>query len=180
VTAAELKTILDAHGQWRRGEEGGIRADLAGANLAGANLAGAIGLPPHLQVAPADAATATREPWRRRSPEEIAQRYRRSHPDVPVISDLDTKMADVCSRPDALDMARWHTCKTTHCRAGWAITLAGEAGKKLEEEHGSRRAGAMIYRASTGRAPHFFASNEAALRDIQECAARARGEAVTP
>ena len=27
-----------------------------------------------------------------------------------------------------LDMSTWHRCGTTHCRAGWAITLAGAAG----------------------------------------------------
>jgi hypothetical protein len=154
-------------------------ADLAGADLADADLAGAIGLPATLSATPASEPPQTREPWRRRSPEEIAERYRQSHPEVPVLPDLDTRMAEVCSVPGALEMGRWHSCETTHCRAGWAITLAGEVGKKLEEEHGPRRAGAMIYRASTGRVPHFFASNEAALKDIQECAAMAAGK-VTP
>jgi hypothetical protein len=68
-------------------------------------------------------------------------------------------------------MSQWHTCETTHCRAGWAITLAGPDGKELEKKYGPRIAGAMIYRASTGRAPHFFASDKDALEDIRQCAA---------
>src|SRR6266542_829900 len=36
------------------------------------------------------------------------------------------------SQPNSLAMNEWHTCKNTHCRAGWVVTLAGEAGGKLE------------------------------------------------
>ena len=36
-----LRAILDAHGKWIRGEDGGKRANLYGANLSGANLSGA-------------------------------------------------------------------------------------------------------------------------------------------
>jgi len=36
-----LKVVLENNKKWRNNEEGGKRADLAGANLAGANLAGA-------------------------------------------------------------------------------------------------------------------------------------------
>jgi hypothetical protein len=68
-------------------------------------------------------------------------------------------------------MDSWHTCETTHCRAGWAITLAGGPGKKLEKDYGPENAGRMIYLASTGRVPHFFATNERALEDIRACAA---------
>jgi hypothetical protein len=34
----------------------------------------------------------------------------------------------------------------------------------------------MIYRASRGRAPHFFASDKDAMADIRECAAREASE----
>ena len=37
----ELKNILDKHLKWIRGENGGKRADLFGANLSRANLSGA-------------------------------------------------------------------------------------------------------------------------------------------
>lgn len=48
---------------------------------------------------------------------------------------------------------------------------AGKAGYELEEKLGPHRAGAMIYRASTGRVPHFYATTERALEDIKRCAA---------
>jgi len=84
---------------------------------------------------------------------------------------LDRRMAEVTAAPNALDMHTWH-CGTTHCRAGWAITLAGEEGAKLEAQVGPWMAGALIYVASTGREeiPNFFTSTDAALADIQECA----------
>ena len=67
-------------------------------------------------------------------------------------------------------MSNWHTCETTHCRAGWAIHLAGKAGADLEERVGPAAAGAMIYHASTGRVPDFYANDVKALADITECA----------
>ena len=38
----ELKTILDNHGKWLRGEDGGVRANLRSANLQDADLEDAI------------------------------------------------------------------------------------------------------------------------------------------
>jgi hypothetical protein len=64
-------------------------------------------------------------------------------------------------------MRQWHACETTHCLAGWAITLAGEAGRALEQQYGPARAGAMIYRASTGRVPHLYADNDRALANLR-------------
>ena len=40
-TAEELKTILELHLKWLRNEEGGIRANLSGADLRDADLSGA-------------------------------------------------------------------------------------------------------------------------------------------
>jgi hypothetical protein len=70
-------------------------------------------------------------------------------------------------------MDTWHTCDTTHCRAGWVVTLAGEAGKKLEAFHNTELAAALIYRESS---PHkvscarFYDSNEEAMADIKRMA----------
>ncbi len=93
---------------------------------------------------------------------------------VPVVADLDTRVAEAVGVDGSrLRMDRWH-CGTSHCRAGWAVTLAGEAGAELERVLGSEFAGRLIYEASTGRpAPDFFAGNEAALADIRRCAAEA-------
>lgn len=97
-----------------------------------------------------------------------AARYRRRHPEVPVIPDLDKRILELVSSDiGAFDMSLWHTCETTHCRAGWAIVLAGEAGRALELHYGPATAGRMIYLASTGRSAHFFTTTEHALRDIQ-------------
>ena len=145
-------------------------ANLTGADLAGANLAGA-------RNVPAGAGTAApAEPYERKpTAERLAERarkFRERNPDVPVVEALDAKILSVIESGNGkLEMNAWHKCKTTHCRAGWAITLAGEAGKRLEDLHGPQYAGTMIYRASTGRVPHFFASDERALEDIREQAA---------
>ncbi len=41
MTPAEIAETVLLHGMWLRGEEGGVRADLRGANLRGAELSGA-------------------------------------------------------------------------------------------------------------------------------------------
>jgi len=71
-------------------------------------------------------------------------------------------------------MGNWHTCETTHCRAGWVVTLAGDAGEKLEEATSTLHAAMRIYRDSdpTWRMSDFFASNEDALADMKACAER--------
>jgi hypothetical protein len=70
-----------------------------------------------------------------------------------------------------LEMGNWHgksPCGTTHCRAGWAITLAGEAGRKLEQVFGPSTAGALIYALSRPDkpVPDFYADNFAAMESI--------------
>lgn len=90
--------------------------------------------------------------------------------DVPKVSDLDAKVYQAIQN-GTLNMREWHTCETTHCRAGWAITLAGIAGRNLERQYGPEVAGTLIYTASTGRKhPNFFAKNEEAMADIKACA----------
>jgi len=96
---------------------------------------------------------------------------------APVIPNLDDAILAAIESGGKLEMGTWHTCETTHCRAGWAVHLAGVAGYALEDRIGSSAAGALIYHASTGRVPDFFASNKTALADIRACATKARGEA---
>jgi hypothetical protein len=153
-------------------------ANLDGANLDGANLDGACNVPTGI------AQTDPPKPYERKvlpRAQRLAERareYRERNPDVPVVERLDAKiLALVDGGEGKLEMATWHTCETTHCRAGWAIHLAGAAGYELEKRYDAERAGAMIYRASTGRVPHFFASNDRALEDIKRCAAEQEGEA---
>jgi hypothetical protein len=90
---------------------------------------------------------------------------------VPVVRRLDARILELIESGDGeLDMTDWHTCKTTHCRAGWAVTLAGKAGRKLEAKIGTTAAGALIYHRSIGRVPDFHVSDEDALADIIACA----------
>jgi hypothetical protein len=147
-------------------------ASLNGASLDGAYLENAKGLPSDIPR------TGPSEPYVRKpsaaAREQRMLLFRERNPDVPVVEHLDAKiLAAVSDGVGKLDMSEWHKCQTTHCRAGWAIALAGDEGRQLEERVGPQRAGIMIYRASTGRVPHFFASTERALEDIKACAATA-------
>ena len=67
----------------------------------------------------------------------------------------------------------WHTCDTTHCRAGWITTLAGPAGKALEEATSTEFAAMQIYKASSPirvSPVRFYETNEVAMADILRCA----------
>ena len=71
-------------------------------------------------------------------------------------------------------MGIWHTCEKTHCRAGWAVTLAGTEGRELEKFYNTALAAMLIYDASDpnfkinpGR---FFDDNESALADMKAMA----------
>ena len=155
-------------------------ADLAGANLAGAdladaNLADARNIPEISEIAdPAESYKRTaNEAEREQRRLDRMTLFRARNPDVPVIDALDAKILHAVEHGGgSLEMGSWHRCDTTHCRAGWAIHLAGKAGYELERKYGSQHAGRMLYLAATGRVPHFFASNSSALDDIRACAAR--------
>jgi hypothetical protein len=146
-------------------------ADLAGAYLAGANLAGADLADAYL--AGADLAGA------KGLPPDFAQQVTAKPLDVPIVPHIDAAILSAVEGDQArgtLDMSTWHRdghCGTTHCRAGWAVVIAGERGLALEKEVGPHRAGTLIYRASRpGKpAPHFFATTERALADLRRCAA---------
>ena len=72
----------------------------------------------------------------------------------------------------ALDMGTWHSCETTHCRAGWVVTLAGEAGKKLEAFHNTELAAMLIYYESGYHInpARFYDDNSEALEDMRKLA----------
>ena len=151
-------------------------AYLGDAYLHGADLRDAVGIDD--QPAKSDQperSPLTREQWQAQKPRtdaERAARFRARHPEVPVIENLDARMLAAIEAPGCgLDMSQWHSCATTHCRAGWAITLAGTKGAELETQYGPARAGRMIYLASNGRVPFFFDTKERALADIRAQAA---------
>jgi len=70
-------------------------------------------------------------------------------------------------------MGEWHTCETTHCRAGWVVTLAGDKGKALEDKFGTALAASLIYRDSS---PHkvgmnrFYDNDKEGLADMKRLA----------
>ena len=163
---------------WRRGE----RANLVNANLDGARLVGASLVNANLDGArmPNGRSGAKPETAEERKARLTlrynqcvarAAEFRDRHPEVPVVERLDSRIyAAVTDGVGALRMETWHTCETTHCRAGWAITIAGLQGKALEDRIGAPAAGAMIYMASVGRVPNFYASTTDAMKDLRECA----------
>ena len=103
---------------------------------------------------------------------------------IPVIPNIHQAVLAAVENPDALDMSTWHTCETTHCRAGWVVHLAGEAGKRLEAFHhdNTEIAAMLIYRESSPNlrvAPHqFYANDVDAMADIRRMAELERTAAV--
>jgi hypothetical protein len=69
-------------------------------------------------------------------------------------------------------MGDWHTCETTHCRAGWIVHLAGEEGYALEQFHNTCLAAQLIYRESGYEINpcRFFDSGPDAMADIKRLA----------
>ena len=91
---------------------------------------------------------------------------------MPKIEGIHQTVFNAASQPGALGMRSWH-CGTTHCRAGWVVTLAGEAGKALEEFHNTELAAMLIYKASsdiTVEPWKFYVSDAEALTDMKRCA----------
>jgi len=93
----------------------------------------------------------------------------------PVIEDIHAKVYAAASQPGALNMNMWH-CGTSHCRAGWVVTLAGKEGADLEAKIGTPAAAIAIYMASdperwkTERLPDFYCDNVTALADMERMA----------
>ena len=182
----QLKTILEKHRKWLLGEGGAravltgvnltrvnltdtnltrvnltgadlTRANLTDANLTGANLTGVSLARANLTGANLTGAVLT---------DAVGAT-------APIIPNIDAKILAAIATPgNQLDMAFWHACETTHCRAGWAVNLAGLPGKMLEERIGAAAAGALIYAASRpGKpVPNFYATNEDAMADLRACA----------
>jgi hypothetical protein len=93
---------------------------------------------------------------------------------VPVVENLDKLVYESVMAHGIKMSGGWHhqtACGTTHCRGGWEITLAGDAGRALEKAVGPETAARLIHEASTGRmAPDYFCDDATALADIKRCA----------
>ena len=92
--------------------------------------------------------------------------------EIPVIENIHAQIYAAVSHPGALAMGSWHTCETTHCRAGWVTHLAGDPGKKLEERFNTELAAMMIYEASGFKINpcRFYDSDKDALADMKRLA----------
>jgi len=94
---------------------------------------------------------------------------------IPVVENLHAKIyAAATVTPESLDMSNVHGCSTTHCRAGWAVHLAGDAGYALEKRFGWELAAMKIYDASCPgyeiSPVRFHDSDEDALADMKKLA----------
>jgi hypothetical protein len=158
---------LELHAKWLRGEDDGQwlnlrHADLRDANLRGADLRGADLSYADLRGADlrgADLRGANLRGANLRGAEELIIAF-------DAADRLKAVAANALATDAALEMDTWHTCNTTHCIAGWAIHLAGEPGRLLEELHGPSVAGLMLLGAEAHS--HFFDSNEDARKWLQE------------
>ena len=95
--------------------------------------------------------------------------------EVPVVENLHQKIYTAAiATPESLNMSDVHGCQTTHCRAGWAVHLAGEAGYALEQRFGWELAAMKIYDASCPgykiSPVRFYETNEVALADMKKLA----------
>jgi len=67
----------------------------------------------------------------------------------------------------ALDMSKWHKCGTTHCLAGWTVTIHAH-GKQLENMLGTNAAASLILAASgETKIPNFYGSNDSAMEWLE-------------
>ena len=100
----------------------------------------------------------------------------------PKIENIHNKLLEAVIS-NRLKMDSWHDdksmkdgayCGTTHCRAGWIVTLAGKEGFELEKKTSTLHAAMQIYHTSSPdirvSPTRFFESNEKAMEDIKRCA----------
>ena len=169
----DIKQIIADHAKWLANPTTGRRANLAHANLAHANLAYANLAGANLAYANLAGASLDHA-----SLDDANLAGATLPAGVPIVLNIDAAiLAAIGEDASGLDMKDWH-CGTTHCRAGWPVKLAGEAGAKLERRFGTGAAGALIYAASRPGmpVPNFFASNADALADLRKCAEMAEGQ----
>lgn len=147
--------------------------NLSGANFSGADLTRAILHSANCRGANFEGANLTRTDF-----VHADLTGAKGLPIAPVVKDIDAKiLAIVSATPGTsprghLKMCRWHTCSTTHCRGGWAIKLAGDAGAELEFRTSCYLAARLIYEASRPGvpAPDFYATAHDALEDLRASA----------
>ena len=101
---------------------------------------------------------------------------------IPFVENLHQKVYEAAIQPSALQMDTWHTnekiedgahCGTTHCRAGWIVTLAGKEGRDLEVQTSTLFAAMQINKVSSEiriSPKSFYLNNDLAMKEIEEFA----------
>ena len=94
--------------------------------------------------------------------------------EIPMIKNIHKAVLKAIKKEGCkLNMNSWHTCETTHCRAGWVVILAGEEGLKLEKETSTAFSAYQIYKASSDikvSFNDFYVNDKKAMESIIECA----------
>ena len=139
-------------------------ADLRGANLGGANLEGADLRFVYLRGA--DLRFANLEGADLRFAYSNGANLEGAKIDHLIEEGLINKVAQAAlATEESLDMDNWHTCDTTHCIAGWAVTL-GNNGKELEKKFGTQVAGLLLLGSEAHS--HFFDSDKDAREYLKQ------------
>lgn len=67
---------------------------------------------------------------------------------------------------NSLNMSSWHSCETTHCRAGWEVVIT-EQGRELEKYFGTCMAATIIHKKSTGKTVDYYATKDEVMLDLR-------------
>jgi len=87
--------------------------------------------------------------------------------DLIAIPNLDKLvLTEIEKEGNSLNMSLWHSCETTHCRAGWEVVIT-EQGKELEKYFGTWMAATIIHKKSTGVTVDYYATKDKVMSDLR-------------
>lgn len=170
-TQEQINELLRLHGLWRQGAKDGKRANLSYANLSGANLLRANLSDANLSGANLFRANLSGANLFRAnlSGANLADANISGAIGIPVAEDADRRLLAVAhaalATTDALEMAIWHKCETTHCICGWAEHLGGALARLIIQAQGHDVGGLMLLGAEAHA--HFYKTNEEARAFLQ-------------
>ncbi len=145
-----------------------IGADLSGADLIGADLSGS-------NLSKANLIGADLR-WSNLSKANLIGA---KLPEVIKVEKLFTKILSAIESGGVLEMGGWHKCETTHCIAGWVVTIAGLYDSEKEDSMGTSYLAALIIHKSCsyleGKVPNFYSTNKDGMAFIKECAEKEKG-----
>ena len=138
MSKMDIREILKRHRLWLDDTDQGERADIRGADIRGADIRGA-------NLIGADL-TGTRFSFDYKADPSLKGKV------------LKAVQAEGC----ALKMDQWHSCETSHCIAGWAVTLHPE-GKELESKSTTYLAGRLLLGLDHNESRIFFTDDAKAM-----------------